>query len=81
MYRSDGLVTPRCGSFATMTCPLAVSRPLIAQLLLPGESSRAPRLSETRASSQPSYGATSGGRTIVPSKPRSPDTTSSETIE
>jgi hypothetical protein len=37
MYRSDGLLTPRWGSFATMTLPLAVRVPLIAQLLLPGE--------------------------------------------
>ena len=54
MYLSDGLLTPRCGSFATITSPLAVKLPLIAQLLLPGEFSRAPRLAETCASTQES---------------------------
>ena len=54
MYRSDGLFTPRWGSFATITSPLAVRLPLIVQLLLPGEFSRAPRLAETRASTQES---------------------------
>src|SRR5205809_952309 len=35
-YRSDGLVTSRCGSFETIGLPVAVFDPAIAQLLLPG---------------------------------------------
>ena len=53
MYRSDGLVTSRCGSLATTGLPVADSAPLTTQLLLPG--SLTDRRSDRRGPLHPAW--------------------------